>query len=378
VVAAAAADAAAAAASAAVPACPSGAAPHTLPFALTVLEVLLSSAATHARGRLTRLCAATDAALGDISAATTLRGGGGGGGASSSASASAPSGEAFARLVPLTRALAALASDVAEITEALQALTQDEDALRALARAPLGSDAAADDDQDGRARHGGARDVTAVVDTYLRQVRAVDGELRELRQHIAATREVWELQLDGTRNRLHRLELYTNFAVLSLAVVSVPAALLGMNVPTGLESNPDAFPAVVTGAALAGGAAFAAGARWARAAGPAGRAAAQQGAAAARAMAAVLASLDDIEDALRAAGGGLSRPQLLAALRAACPGRFDDDISAELALMFRIFDADADGRLTLAEWAPRAGGSSGGGGSEAMVAAAAAARREQD
>jgi hypothetical protein len=208
----------------------------------------------------------------------------------------------------------------------------------------------------------------------------VDGELRELRQHIAATREVWELQLDGTRNRLHRLELHANFAVLSLAVVSVPAALLGMNVPTGLEANPAAFPAVVAGAALAGGAAYAAGARWARAAGPAGRAAAQQGAAAARAMTAVLASLDDIEDALRAAGGGLSRPQLLAALRASCPGRFDDDISAELSLMFRIFDADADGHLTLAEWAPRAGGGAagGGGGSEAVVAAAAAARREQD
>jgi hypothetical protein len=311
------------------------------PFRLAVLESLLSAAAAHARSRLLRLSAASDAALTDLSHAAAPVSGS----RASAAAAATPSGETFARLVPLTRALEALSSDVAELHDAVAGLARDRPALRALSESNT-SDASSEPDE-----------AAALVDTYLRQIRAVGGELRELRQHIGATREVWELQLDGTRNRLHRLELHANFAVLGLTLAAVPAAMLGMNVPlpAGLEASAAAFPAVIGAAAVAGAGAFAAGTRWARAAGPAGRAAALEGAAAARAMSAVLASLDDIEDALRAAGGGLSRQQLLAALRQACPGRFEGEAAAhdaELSLIFHIFDVDSDGKLTLAEWLP--------------------------
>lgn len=88
-------------------------------FALAVLDVLLSRAVSHSRHKLTRLCSAVDCALDDIS--LTLR-----------RSGASASGEAFARLVPLTKALAALASDVAEVQEAMQRLGSDEEALRAL------------------------------------------------------------------------------------------------------------------------------------------------------------------------------------------------------------------------------------------------------
>ena len=69
----------------------------------------------------------------------------------------------------------------------------------------------------------------------------------------------------------------------------------------------------------------------------------------------------------KAAEQGLSRERLLAELRAACPGRFEAAAEAELALLFRIFDADADGRLTHGEWTRAEGGGARG---EAGAAAA--------
>lgn len=48
---------------------------------------------------------------------------------------------------------------------------------------------------------------------------------------------MWELQLDGARNRLHRLELSLNVMVLSLSVAVVPASLLGMNLQHGFEES---------------------------------------------------------------------------------------------------------------------------------------------
>lgn len=216
-------------------------------FALSVLDVLLSRAVSNSRHKLTRLCSAVDCALDDISLA--LRRGG-------------ASGEAFTRLVPLTRALAALASDVDEVKDALQSLGGDEQALRALGAGAVGPSAEptptweafaarhagglsrrAETEEEKerremqRAEAEGVAEAKGVLTTYLRQISAVGGELRELRQHIAATREVWELQLDGARNRLHRLELTLNVFVLALSVAVVPASLLGMNLPHGFEEQ---------------------------------------------------------------------------------------------------------------------------------------------
>lgn len=220
-----------------------------------VLERLLTDAGAHTRGRLSRLCAAVEATLEAIN--ESLRRGGDDGASSG--------GEAFARLVPLTRALTALSSDVAENVDALTHLAADEHALAAL----------------------GGASVDAVA-ASLRAARAVSGELRELQLHLLSTREAWELQLDGQRNRVQSVLLRLNAAAVALSCASLPAALLGMNVANGLEAaTPRAFVVLSVAAAAAGGAAFAAALSWARAAGSGGAAGKRKSAEDARAVASV-------------------------------------------------------------------------------------------
>lgn len=52
---------------------------------------------------------------------------------------------------------------------------------------------------------------------------------------------------------------------------------------------------------------------------------------------------------LRTRPAGLARANVLTTLRASCPGRFDGAGDAEVALLYRIFDTNKDGKLTLAE-----------------------------
>ena len=84
----------------------------------------------------------------------------------------------------------------------------------------------------------------------------------------------------------------------------------------------------------------------------------------------VLANMDAIEDALIKSGGRLSRPAMLAALRAALPaygggaGSSPQAAAAEeekADLVLHIFDADEDGLVTSEEWASRGVAGSRGG-----------------
>ena len=49
--------------------------------------------------------------------------------------------------------------------------------------------------------------VTSLLQTHLWRVRAAGGQLSEMSRQVEATREVWELYLDGVRNRTVRLNL---------------------------------------------------------------------------------------------------------------------------------------------------------------------------
>jgi hypothetical protein len=49
--------------------------------------------------------------------------------------------------------------------------------------------------------------VTSLMQTHLWRVRAAGGQLSEMSRQVEATREVWELYLDGVRNRTVRLNL---------------------------------------------------------------------------------------------------------------------------------------------------------------------------
>jgi hypothetical protein len=141
-----------------------------------------------------------------------------------------------------------------------------------------------------------------------------------------SAREVRALQLHGARNALQRLELRTSLAVLALALGGLPATFLGANAqwPGDIVA---ALPMVAAFATTA-----AAGHRhclgtW-RGCSRAGRGAAQS-------MAAVLASLDAIDDALAVADGhgGLTRQQLRDALAAACPSLCWASSGEELTLL---------------------------------------------
>ena len=80
--------------------------------------------------------------------------------------------------------------------------------------------------------------LVGVLQTHLWRIRAAGGQLSELSQQVEATREVWELFLDGVRNRTVRLNLQATIMTLALTVTAVPASLAGMNIPNGFEESP--------------------------------------------------------------------------------------------------------------------------------------------
>jgi hypothetical protein len=187
---------------------------------------------SHLRGRLSRLCAATDSTLAAVDDTLLQH------------AAQGCSHDAFALLVPLTKKLSALRRDVGECMvsvcrphkyfcvaaasatpvsfpidfclemhrcvcmpwgpqEALTSLLADRTALEALStsnrKSKLPSEAFTNED----ANAGDA------VSSALRGLHAVQGELNELMLHITSTREAWELQLAGTRNRLQRAQVWS-------------------------------------------------------------------------------------------------------------------------------------------------------------------------
>lgn len=58
-------------------------------------------------------------------------------------------------------------------------------------------------------------------------------------------RDVWHMQMDSIRNRIIRINLMMSIASFSLLLASVPAALFGMNLHSGMEQHPTLFYYVV-------------------------------------------------------------------------------------------------------------------------------------
>ena len=210
--------------------------------------------------------------------------------------------------------------------------------------------------------------MTSLLQTHLWRVRAAGGQLSEMSRQVEATREVWELYLDGMRNRTVRLNLQATVATLALTVAAVPASLAGMNVPNGFE---EASPALFWSVAAALGAASAA-TFWSF---MRHSSSARKGLAGARvddlrALRFVLQSMDELDDAMR--GAALTelkkdKASLLRALSASAgddrgaagaAGRLAKRVAglddAALDLLFRVFDRDADGSIDPArEWVIR-------------------------
>ena len=342
-------------------------------FPLRALEAVLEEATGYYHQKMRRVKLLTDYCLESITAELKTPGWGPG------------TGEAgFQRLLPLRRAMTELESDIREahhaISDAMRsdaridgllprgvaetaAAAADDDAADAAER-----DASADRAEDDPARVARRAAVTSLLQTHLWRVRAAGGQLSEMSRQVEATREVWELYLDGVRNRTVRLNLQATVATLSLTVTAVPASLAGMNVPNGFE---EASPALFWSVAAALGAASAA-TFWSF---MRHSSSARKGLAGARvddlrALRFVLQSMDELDDAMR--GAALTelkkdKASLLRALSASAgddrgaagaAGRLAKRVAglddAALDLLFRVFDRDADGSIDPArEWVIR-------------------------
>jgi hypothetical protein len=205
--------------------------------------------------------------------------------------------------------------------------------------------------------------VTSLLQTHLWRVRAAGGQLSEMSRQVEATREVWELYLDGVRNRTVRLNLQATVATLALTVAAVPASLAGMNVPNGFEeASPVLFWSVAAALGALSGATFWSFMRHGSSA--------RKGLAGARvddlrALRFVLQSMDELDDAMRGASSTTKKlkkdkESLLRALAASAgdDGRLAKRVAglddAALNLLFRVFDRDADGSIDpSSEWVIR-------------------------
>ena len=297
-------------------------------FPLRALECVLDEATGYYHQKMRRLKLLTDYCLETITdELKTTRSG--------------VAGEAgFQRLLPLRRAMTELENDIREahhaISDAMRSDERVDGLLPRCSRVAYAGDGrnsldANLDANSERARQGASDAATAkdgkrtenasmegelseseavarrkatvrLLQTHLWRIRAAGGQLEEMSRQVEDTRQVWELFLDGVRNRTVRLNLQATIATLALTVTAVPASLAGMNVPSGLEH---AHPLVFWGLTASLFAASAA--TWGRFMGiyRGGTGLSSARAADLRALRFVLQRMDELDDAMRVRGDGV-------------------------------------------------------------------------
>ena len=353
-------------------------------FPLRALECVLDEATGYYHQKMRRLKLLTDYCLETITdELKTTRSG--------------VAGEAgFQRLLPLRRAMTELENDIREahhaISDAMRSDERVDGLLPRCSRVAYAGDGrnsldANLDANSERARQGASDAATAkdgkrtenasmegelseseavtrrkatvrLLQTHLWRIRAAGGQLEEMSRQVEDTRQVWELFLDGVRNRTVRLNLQATIATLALTVTAVPASLAGMNVPSGLEH---AHPLVFWGLTASLFAASAA--TWGRFMGiyRGGTGLSSARAADLRALRFVLQRMDELDDAMRVRGDGVrsgavkTRGDLAGVVREAGLHSGLDGVNvaaldpAALELLFKVFDRDGDGRINPSE-----------------------------
>lgn len=139
----------------------------------------------------------------------------------------------FQKLPPVRRAVTELESDSKEALDALNAAMETHVKTADLLPPPIGVESL--DSKTLRAREEAVTDMLA---SHARRVAAIGGLVRELTADLDSARELWELQLDGDRNRTVQMNFRASIIAMSAAIAAVPASLGGMNVPHGLEEAP--------------------------------------------------------------------------------------------------------------------------------------------
>jgi len=230
-------------------------------FPLRCLECVLDEATGYYHQKMRRLKLLTDYCLETITdELKTTRSG--------------VAGEAgFQRLLPLRRAMTELESDIREahhaISDAMRSDERVDGLLPRCSRVAYAGDGrnslnaggkVAEKVTDASVLEAGPREGSSetefseaetvarrettmrLLQTHLWRIRAAGGQLEEMSRQVEDTRQVWELFLDGVRNRTVRLNLQATIATLALTVTAVPASLFGMNIPSGLEqADPTLF-----------------------------------------------------------------------------------------------------------------------------------------
>eukprot|EP00210_Caulerpa_lentillifera_P004414 g4211.t1 len=150
----------------------------------------------------------------------------------------------YQRLLPIRRALTEMLFDVKETREAIAEAVDNENILVALCLTEqIHSGHKGDSSTNGVTKH--MKLVSALLDSYERQVETVEGALKEMQDNMDDTREVWHMQMDSNRNRIIRINLTISIASFSLLLSTLPAGFFGMNLINGLETTPGVFSTVV-------------------------------------------------------------------------------------------------------------------------------------
>ena len=154
--------------------------------------------------------------------------------------------ESLRKVLPLKQKVEALRSDIESMIFVLtETLAQDED----MANMNL---TWIDENQGRRPSVKDHLEVEAILETSRREVQQIGRILVEINERIDDTREVLNISLDSQRNRILTLNLQTSLLTLSLTAIAVPAGILGMNIPLGLEEDPNAFATVIRAMGLVG------------------------------------------------------------------------------------------------------------------------------
>ena len=215
---------------------------------------------------------------------------------------------------------------------------------------PLGAEILDDDTLKAREEA-----VTDMLASHARRVAAIGGLVRELTADLDSARELWELQLDGDRNRTVQMNFRASIVAMSAAIAAVPASLGGMNVPHGLEEAPIELFWSLAGGIICGSTAiwYAYMRRFQRAGEITNRRASELAS-----MQYILSHMDSLDNAFdgRALGGfgwhRVTREALRDAMRANASeaepnGPTEDEVYD---MLFSIYDTDRSQGIDVKEW----------------------------
>jgi len=200
-----------------------------IPWELLVLETALSVTLTRLRAKVGRLVPVIQHEL-ERMAKESKRGGKG---------MARGLGLELQRLLPLKHQLSHLTSEAHEIIRGLASLGADPQALAdLLLTAKHQRDAGGTQVRDAEAASAELRSMLAA---YGREADACLHSLRNAHEEVDNTQELLAVALEGGTNALLHINLRLSTATLATAATAVPAAVLGMNVPSGLEENTAVF-----------------------------------------------------------------------------------------------------------------------------------------